>query len=187
TFTIGLPRLATEPSALYQAQAKTLLANHGVSVNPVSQALRNNVWPRYALTGPAAQNNYNSPDPEFGYSYNGLGRIDYKINDKNQLSFHYFSGEGNQEAPVGGSALSEAASELKYYYEIAPIHVSNYSLILNTVISSRLSNEMLAGVNYFRQTFSDANNGFVVSQYGLLLSPNFDATGLKSAPNTQIS
>src|SRR5438552_3562562 len=186
-FTIGLPGLATEPSALYQAQAKTLLANHGVSVNPVSQALLNNLWPSYALTGPAAQNNYSSPDPEFGYSYNGLGRIDYKINDKNQLSFHYFSGEGNQEAQVGWSALSEAASELKYYYEIAPIHVSNYSLILNTVITSRLSNEMLAGVNYFRQTFSDANNGFVVSQYGLLLSPNFDATGLKGATNIQIS
>src|SRR6266581_3262733 len=186
-FTIGLPGKATEPSAAYQTLATNLLANHGVSVNPVSAALLTNLWPSYALTGPAIQNNYNSPDPEFGYSYNGLGRIDYKINDKNQLSFHYFSGEGNQEAPVGGSALSEAASELKYYYEIAPIHVSNYWLILNTVISSRLSNEMLAGVNYFRQTFSDQNNTFVVSKYGLLLSPNFDATGLKGAPNIQIS
>jgi len=186
-FTIGLPGKSTEPSAAYQTLATNLLANHGVSVNPVSAALLTNLWPSYALTGLAVQNNYNSPDPEFGYSYNGLGRIDYKINDKNQLSFHYFSGEGNQEAPVGGSALSEAASELKFYYEIAPIHVSNYSLILNTVISSRLSNEMLAGVNYFRQTFSDANNTFVVSQFGLLLSPNFDATGLKGAPNIQIS
>jgi len=187
-FTIGLPGLATEPSAAYQTLATNLMAAHGVTtVNPVSAALLANLWPSYALTGAAVKNNYSSPDPEFGYSYNGLGRIDYKINDRNQLSFHYFSGEGNQEAPVGGSALSEAASELKFYYEIAPIHVSNYSLILNTVISSRLSNEMLAGVNYFRQTFSDANNTFVVSQYGLLLSPNFDATGLKGAPNIQIS
>src|SRR6266436_4668626 len=185
-FTIGLPGKATEPSAAYQTLATNLLANHGVSVNPVSAALLTNLWPSYALTGLAVQNNYNSPDPEFGYSYNGLGRIDYKINDKNQLSFHYFSGEGNQEAPVGGSALSEAASELKFYYEIAPIHVSNYSLILNTVLTSRLSNEMLAGVNYFRQTFSDANNTFVVSKYGLLLSPNFDSLGLKGAPNIQI-
>src|SRR5437879_13871902 len=100
-----------------------------------------------------------------------MRRIDYKINDKNQLSFHYFSGEGNQEAPVGGSALSEAASELKLYYEIAPIHVSNYSLILNTDLTSRLSNEMLAGVNYFRQTFSDANKPLIVTPYGLLLPP----------------
>lgn len=188
-FTIGLPGKATEPSAAYQALATTTMANHGVtSVNPVSAALLANLWPSYALTGPATPNNFNSPDPEFGYSYNGLGRIDYKINDKNQLSFHYFSGEGNQVAPVGGSALSEAASELKYYYEIAPIHVSNYSLILNTLVTSKLSNEMLAGVNYFRQIFSDENNGFDVAKYGLLLSPNFDtATGLKGAPNIQIS
>ncbi len=186
-FTIGLPGLATEPSAAYQTLARNLMAAHGVnSDNPVSDALLANLWPANALTGPAVKNNFSSPDPEFGYSYNGLGRIDYKINDKNQLSFHYFSGEGNQEAPVGGSALSEAASELKFYYEIAPIHVSNYSLILNTVLTSRLSNEMLAGVNYFRQTFSDANNTFVVSQYGLLLSPNFDSLGLKGAPNIQI-
>jgi hypothetical protein len=195
-FTIGLPGLATEPSAAYQTLALDLLNNPGgtkygnyaaVPVSPVSTALLANLWPANALTGAATPNNFSSPDPEFGYSYNGLGRIDYKINDKNQLSFHYFSGEGNQVAPVGGSALSEAASELRYYYEIAPIHVSNYSLILNTVITSRLSNEMLAGVNYFRQTFSDANNTFVVSSYGLLLSPNFDATGLKGAPNIQIS
>jgi len=187
-FTIGLPGKATEPSLAYQADARALMAKYGVmSDNPVSDALLANLWPSYALTGNNQPFNFSSPDPEFGYSYNGLGRIDYKINDKNQLSFHYFSGEGNQEAPVGGSALSEAASELKYYYEIAPIHVSNYSLILNTVISSRLSNEMLAGVNYFRQTFSDQNNTFVVSKYGLLLSPNFDATGLKGAPNIQIS
>src|SRR6266852_5079567 len=187
-FTIGLPGLATEPSAAYQTLAKTLMAAHGVtSDNPVSDALLANLWPSYALTGAAVKNNFSSPDPEFGYSYNGLGRIDYKINDKNQLSFHYFSGEGNQEAPVEGSALSEAASELKYYYEIAPIHVSNYSLILNTVLSSRLSNEMLAGVNYFRQIFSDENNSFKVSSYGLLLFPGFDATGLTGAPNIQIS
>src|SRR5882757_2515153 len=186
-FTIGLPGLATEPSAAYQTLARNLMAAHGVnSDNPVSDALLANLWPANALTGPAVKNNFSSPDPEFGYSYNGLGRIDYKINDKNQLSFHYFSGEGNQEAPVGGSALSEAASELKFYYEIAPIHVSNYSLILNTILTSKLSNEMLAGVNYFRQTFSDANNTFVVSKYGLLLSPNFDSLGLKGAPNIQI-
>ena len=187
-FTIGLPGKATEPSAAYQTLATNLMAKYGVTqVNPVSAALLANLWPSYALTGVAQPNNYSSPDPEFGYSYNGLGRIDYKINDKNQLSFHYFSGEGNQVAPVGGSALSEAASELKYYYEVAPIHVSNYSLILNTVLTSKLSNEMLAGVNYFRQIFSDENNSFQVSKYGLLLFPGFDATGLKGAPNIQIS
>ena len=116
-----------------------------------------------------------------------LGRADYQINSKNTLSFHYFAGQGNQVAPVGGSALSEAASELKYYYEVAPIHVSNYALVWNSAISTRWSNQVLAGVNYFRQIFNDFNSGFVVSQYGLVLAPNFDATGLTGAPNIQIS
>lgn len=186
-FTIGLPGLATEPSQAYQAQAQALLAEHGVAINPVSAALLTNLWPAYALNGPAVPNNYSSPDPEYGYSYNGLAKIDYQINSKNSLSFHYFVGQGNQVAPVGGSALSEAASELKYYYEVAPIHVSNYALVWNSALSSNWSNQVLAGVNYFRQIFSDFNNGFVVSQYGLLLSPNFDATGLTGAPNIQIS
>jgi Carboxypeptidase regulatory-like domain/TonB dependent receptor len=186
-FTIGLPGLATEPSADYQTEAEAELAKFGVAVNPVSAALLANLWPQYALTGPASANNYSSPDPEFGYSYNGLGKIDYKLNDRNTISFHYFSGEGNQVAPVGGSALSEAASELKYYYEVAPIHVSNYAASWNSVFSSRFSNQVLAGVNYFRQVFHDENNGFVVSSYGLNLSPNFDATGLTGAPNIAIT
>jgi len=186
-FTIGLPGLATEPSAAYQAEAEAQLAKYSVPINPVSETLLANLWPSYALTGPAGANNYSSPDPELGYSYNGLAKVDFKVNDKNNISFHYFLGQGSQVAPVGGSALAEAASELKFYYEVAPIHVSNYAIVWNSVLTPRLSNEMLAGVNYFRQIFSDENNGFVVSKYGLLLSPNFDTTGLTGAPNIQIS
>jgi hypothetical protein len=186
-FTIGLPGRATEPSAAYQAQAEALLAAYNIPVNPVSAALLANLWPSYALTGPASTNNYTSPDPEFGYSYNGLAKLDYKINDKNTLSVHYFVGQGSQVAPVGGSALSEAASELKYYYEVAPIHVSNYAVSWNSVLSPRISNQVLAGVNYFRQIFNDENHGFQVSKFGLNLSPNFDATGLTGAPNIAIT
>src|ERR1700693_3476141 len=186
-FTIGLPGLATEPSQAYQAEAQAELAKFGVPVNPVSSALLANLWPGYALTGPAAANNYSSPDPEFGYSYNGLAKLDYKINDRNTFSFHYFVGQGSQVAPVGGSALSEAASELKFYYEVAPIHVSNYAASWNSVLSPRVSNQVLAGVNYFRQIFNDENHGFQVSKFGLNLSPNFDATGLTGAPNIAIT
>src|ERR1700731_1107194 len=186
-FTIGLPGLATEPSQASQAEAQAELPKFGVPVNPVSAALLANLWPSYALTGPASTNNYTSPDPEFGYSYNGLAKLDYKINDKNTLSVHYFVGQGNQVAPVGGSALSEAASELKYYYEVAPIHVSNYAVSWNSVLSPRVTNQVLAGVNYFRQIFNDENHGFQVSKYGLNLSPNFDATGLTGAPNIAIT
>jgi hypothetical protein len=183
-FTIGLPGLGTEPSAAYQTEALAELAKFGVAANPVSANLLANLWPSYALTGPAAPNNYSSPDPEFGYSYNGLAKVDFKINDKNTLSFHYFIGQGNQVAPVGGSALAEAASELKYYYEVAPIHVSNYALAWNSTFSPKISNQLLAGVNYFRQIFSDFNTNFDLASYGLNL---YDGFNLPGAPNIQIT
>jgi hypothetical protein len=183
-FTIGLPGLATEPSAAYQALALGELGKFGVAANPVSSNLLANLWPGYALNGPAAPNNYSSPDPEYGYSYNGLAKLDYKINDKNTISFHYFVGQGNQVAPVGGSALSIAASELKSYYEVAPIHVSNYAIAWNSSLSSRMSNQLLAGVNYFRQIFSDFNTNFNLASYGLNLYNGFNLAG---APNIQIT
>jgi hypothetical protein len=183
-FTIGLPGLATEPSAAYQSEALAELSKFGVAANPVSANLLANLWPSYALTGPASPNNYSSPDPEYGYSYNGLAKLDFKINDKNSISFHYFQGQGNQVAPVGGSALAQAASELKYYYEVAPIHVSNYALAWNSTLSPKISNQLLAGVNYFRQIFSDFNTNFNLNSYGLNLYNGFDLAG---APNIQIT
>jgi hypothetical protein len=183
-FTIGLPGLATEPSADYQAEALAELAKFGVAENPVSAALLSNLWPSYALTGPAAPNNYSSPNPEYGYSYNGLAKLDFKINDKNTISFHFFMGQGNQVAPVGGTALSEAASELKPYYEVAPIHVSNYAIAWNSTLSPNISNQLLAGVNYFHQTFSDFDTSFNLASYGLNLYNGFDIPG---APNIQIT
>jgi Carboxypeptidase regulatory-like domain len=183
-FTIGLPGLGTEPSQAYQAQALAELANFGVAENPVAANLLTNLWPSYALSGPASPNNYSSPDPEYGYSYNGLAKLDYKLNDKNTISFHYFIGQGNQVAPVGGSALSQAASELKYYYEVAPIHVSNYAAAWNSTFSPKISNQLLAGVNYFRQVFNDFNTGFDLASYGLNLYNGFNLAG---APNLSIT
>lgn len=175
-FTIGLPGLATEPSAAYQAEALAEMAKFGVSQNPVSANLIANLWPSYAMNGPASPNNYSSPDPEYGYSYNGLAKLDYKINDKNTFSFHYFIGQGNQVAPVG--------SAVKDYYEVAPLHVSNYAAAWNSTLSPRLSNQLLAGVNYFRQIFSDFNANFDLTSYGLNLYNGFNLPG---APNIAIT
>jgi carboxypeptidase family protein/TonB-dependent receptor-like protein len=175
-FTIGLPGLATEPSQDYQAEALTEMAKFGVSENPVSANLIANLWPSYAMNGPASPNNYSSPDPEYGYSYNGLAKLDFKINDKNTFSFHYFIGQGNQVAPVG--------SAVKDYYEVAPLHVSNYAAAWNSTLSPRLSNQLLAGVNYFRQIFSDFNANFDLASYGLNLYNGFNLPG---APNIAIT
>ena len=183
-FVIGLPGLGTEPSLAYQAAALDVLNNPGgiygayapVTPNPVTTALIGHLLPSYAVNGPAAPNNYSSPDPEYGYSYNGLAKVDFKINDKNNFSFHYFVGQGNQVAPVG--------SQIKDYYEVAPIHVSNYAASLNSTITPRLSNQLLAGVNYFRQIFSDFNTGFDLAGDGLNLYNGFNLAG---APNIEIT
>ena len=170
-FTIGVQGLATEPTTAYQALSQQLLNYYAVSNNQVTSNLlaSGGLWPKAALTGAGSPNNFASSDPEFGYSYNGLVKIDHKLNDKNSLSFHWFAGQGNQVAPVG--------SNLLYYYEGAPIHVQNYALVWNSAISPRLTNQLMIGVNYFNQVFYDFNNGFKMADYGLYLSPSFDLLG----------
>ncbi len=97
-------------------------------------------------------NNFHSNDPEFGYSWNGLGKVDYRITDKDNLSAHWFVGQGNQVAPVG--------SQLLAFYEVAPIHVQNIAIVYDRVISPSMTNQLLAGVNYFNQVFNDYKTDF---------------------------
>ncbi|MBV8673489.1 MAG: carboxypeptidase regulatory-like domain-containing protein, partial [Acidobacteriaceae bacterium] len=76
-FTIGVPDQATEPSQPWQAEAEAALAKFGVAVNPVSANMLSTLWPA-AATGnlPATVNNFTSSFNEYGYSYNGLAKID---------------------------------------------------------------------------------------------------------------
>ena len=95
------------------------MAKFGVTKDStISDALLATLWPSSILSGAASTPNYSSPIPEFGFSYNGLAKFDYKVNDKNNLSFHWFIGTGNQSAPVGGSALALPASQIPLYYEV---------------------------------------------------------------------
>jgi len=166
-FTIGVPALATEPSQAWQSAALAALAANNVPVNPVSQNILNALWPSTVTgslsgdtSGNPTVNNYLNSDPKYGYSYNGLAKVDWTINDKNTLSAHWFAGQGNQVAPVG--------SNLKYYYEVAPLHVQNYAIVFNHVFTQTMTNQLLAGVNYFNQVFNDFNNKFDMSSLGLV-------------------
>src|SRR5215467_8898125 len=117
-------------------------------------------------------------------------KFDFNITDKHRLSAHWFGGQGNQTAPLGGSpALGTASSNLKDYFEVAPIHVYNYSVILNSAFSPRLTNQVLVGVNYFNQVFHDFNNSFNTKAMGLFLSPDATIKGqpILGAPNIVIS
>jgi hypothetical protein len=151
-----------------------------VPVDSATQNLLKTLWPADALTGPAATNNYNDPDPEFGYSYNGLFKLDYAINQRNSLSLHWFSGEGSQAAPVG--------SNLLWYYQVAPTHVQNYAVVLNSQFSPNITNQVLLGANYFEQNYSDYKSDFdPISQGFNTGAPVLGAPHIKLGTQSQLS
>jgi len=216
-YLIGLSGLATEPSAAWVAQAGALLANNPGGAVPVSQISCNllgpalvselpvgapctpvpvptgGLWPTSgagSIAGlPAALSNFFSPIASTGYSYNGVAKIDYNFTEKHHLSVRWFGGQGSQTAPLGGSpALGTASSNLQYYFEVAPIHVYNYAATLNSVLSPRMTNQILFGINYFNQVFHDFNNSFDTKAMGLFLSPDATIHGqpILGAPNIDI-
>jgi hypothetical protein len=158
-FVIGAAASKTEPSAAYQAAATAVLNFYGMPVNSVSTALLANLWPQSALTGPATSNNYFNPGSENGHSFNPLIKLDYNINSSNTLSLKGYFGDGNQTAPT--------SSELSPYFEVAPIHVENYSVIYNHIFSAKLTNQAFFGVSYFDQVFSDAQHNYNPVALGL--------------------
>jgi len=213
-FVFGLSGVATEPSAAWVQRAGALLA---ASNKPVSLASCNvlagltrdlpasqipagcqtggaGFWPTSGsnsiLNLPATTSNFFSPSTEFGYSYNGVARLDHQISDKHHLSLHAIIGQGNQTAPLGGSpALGTASSNLVYYFEVAPLHDGNYGATLNSTLSARLTNQFLFGASYFNQLFHDNNNSFDTKALGLFLSPDATTHGkpILGAPNIRIS
>lgn len=175
-FVIGVAQARTEPSTAYQAAATSVLNFYGVPVNPVSTALLANLWPQNALTGPATQGNFFNPGTENGHSFNPLIKIDYNINAKNTLSLKGYFGDGNQTAPT--------SSELSPYFEVAPIHVENYSVIYNHIFNSKLTNQAFFGVSYFDQVFSDAQHNY--NPVALGLNTGVTDPGLLGAPHIVI-
>jgi hypothetical protein len=188
-YTIGLSGLNTEPSQAYQNDALALLAGAGIPESSISAQMAANFWPSYINGLPAQPGNYFATNPSTGYSYNGVIKLDHNFTEKHHFSIRWFGGQGSQTAPLGGSAaLATASSNLSYYFEKAPIHVYNYAATLNSALTPRLTNQLLFGVNYFNQTFNDANHSFDTSSYGLDLSPDalIDGKPILGAPNLVI-
>jgi hypothetical protein len=172
-YKIALSGLNTEPSTAYMTDALALLSANEIPESTISQQMAANFWPSYINNLAANPGNYFATNPSTGYSYNGVIKLDHNFNDKHHFNIRWFGGQGSQTAPLGGSAaLATASSNLSYYFEKAPIHVYNYAATLNSVLSSRMTNQILFGVNYFNQTFNDANHSFNTASYGLDLSPD---------------
>jgi hypothetical protein len=190
-YIFGLTGKSTEPSTAWVSQAQAALTKYGIPKSALSTTLLSTLWPTSTIAGlPGTLNNYFATVPATGYSYNGVVKIDHNFNEKHHLSFHYFAGQGSQTQPPGASlALATASSNLGDYFEVAPIHVQNYSLVLNSAFSSRFTNQVLFGVSYFNQVFHDANNTFDPKALGLFLSPDATKNGqpIHGAPNIAIS
>ena len=176
-FVIGSQALATTPTIGYQQEALQLLNQFNVPVNPVSQNLLNALWPANALSGTGSPLNFFTPVPETGFSHNGMVKLDHSFSDRNRLSFRWFVGQGVQIAPVG--------SHIPYYYQIGPMHVQNLSLIYNTIVTPAVTNQVLFGVSYFKQTFSDANTA--INPVALGLNTGVNAPNLVGAPLISIN
>jgi hypothetical protein len=171
----GNSTAATEPSAAYVTAAEGVLAKYNVPVNPVSLNLLN-FWPSRGRTGPALPNNFVSTDDSNDYSDNGIGKLDYIINSKNNLSFRYFVGTGAQIAPAGSAFFD--------YYQVVPSRMQNFSLVDNQILSPRAVNQVLLGVNIFLQTFDDENTSFDPIAAGLNTQHD---PGIAGSPNITIS
>jgi hypothetical protein len=155
----ALTAVGTTPSAGWVSAATQVMARDGVQVNPLALTLINNLWPANSLSGPAAVHNYNGAGINLSNSYNGVIKLDHQFNEKNNIAIRYFGGTGNQTEYIG--------SALPYYFQAAPSRMHNFSVVYNRVISPRFVAQTLAGVNYFKQVFGDANHGFNMPALGL--------------------
>ena len=148
----------TEPSGAWVTQAQGVLARYGVPVNPVSLNLLN-IWPANVRTGPATTNNYLANGQNNYNSFNGVLKIDHRFSEKNTIFVRYFVGTGTQTAAIG--------SDIPQFYQIAPSHMHNVALADTAVISAQMVNVLTLGVNYFYQSFNDADTGFNPIALGL--------------------
>jgi len=189
-YIFGLTGLSTEPSNAWITKAQALMAANGVTTsNPLSLSLLSGLWPSSIANLPAITSNYFATVPGTGYSYNGVVKLDHNFTANEHLSFHWFVGQGSQTQPPGASlALATASSNLGEYFEVAPLHVQNYNLVLNSVLTPKLTNQILFGVSYFNQVFHDAFRPDARS-FGLLTSPDAVRGGqpIIGAPNIAIS
>src|SRR5438105_11504519 len=163
----------TEPSTAYVNKALALLAAGGVTTatNPsitMAEYLITTLWQPSMLTGPASIANWTPPTSaaQHGYSNNVMMKFDQTLNQKNRLSERWYWGEGSQTAPL-------STSQNPWYYQVAGERVDNVALTLNSELNAKASNQILMGVDFFNQPFTDAkpNNGAVATGFIVGLGP----------------
>jgi hypothetical protein len=159
-FTAGEFQLAKANVALtdtvltdaWLSDATAFLGKYNLKPNPLSQNLYNLLYPANSKSGPASTNNYFAQGTSNYVSYNGIVKLDQTFSQKQTLSVRYLGTTGNQTAPT--------ASDYAQYFQTAPMHIHNFSVVHSYIFNSNLLNQVTLGVNYFLQTFNDANQNF---------------------------
>ncbi|MBL8234067.1 MAG: TonB-dependent receptor, partial [Bryobacterales bacterium] len=170
---------STHPSSAWVTEARNVMARYGVPVNPVSTNLLS-FWPSRYNSLPASINNLVASDRNDYDSYNGIGKIDYAINAKHNLSMRYFGGTGKQAALVNNDV------PYREYFQVAPSRMHNVAVNLTSSLSPRVVNQVLLGTNYFLQVFNDADISFNPIAAGLNTGVPQDGS-LSGAPTLRIT
>ncbi|HTS78330.1 MAG TPA: TonB-dependent receptor [Bryobacteraceae bacterium] len=168
--------LTTEPSTAWVNQAEGVLAKYNVPVNPVSLNLLT-IWPADVRNGPATTNNFLSNGQNTYNSYNGVMKIDHRFNASNSMFVRYFVGTGTQTANIG--------SDIPQYFQVAPSHMHNMAIADTAILSPRMVNLLTLGVNYFFQSFNNADNS--VNPIALGLNTGITSPVLLGSPKITIT
>lgn len=177
----------TTLSPAWLDQGRAVLSAFDTPVNSVSTGILG-FYPARIRTGPAVVNNFFSTDANTYDSFNGIIKIDHNFNQSHNLSARYYGGTGTQAAVV------DALAPYQEYFQVAPSRMHNYSVALNSVLSPRIVNSLVVGVNYFMQRFNDydtspnplaagLNTG--VTAESLAGSPTIRISGFATAGQTQ--
>ena len=166
----------TEPSNAFVAAAEAEMQKYGVSPNPVSLNLLT-IFPASVRNGPATPNNYVSTGQNNYNSYNGVMKIDHRFNSVHSMFLRYYVGTGTQTANIG--------SDIPEFFQIAPAHMHNVAIAETAILSPRLVNVLTLGVNYFYQSFNDANTGY--NPLALGLNTGVTSPVLQGSPSLKIT
>lgn len=168
--------LATVPSDAWVADARSLMSQYNVAVNPISLNMLN-FWPSRTKSASAGLNNYLNGDASVHDSYNGIVKLDHRFNPNHSLSARYFGGTGKQTAPT--------SSQLKEYFQVAPSRMHNVSVVMNSVLTPRMVNQLALGANFFLQVFNDADTSIDPNALGL--NTGVTEGYLRGTPTTTIN
>lgn len=168
----------TTLSPAWLDQGRAVLSAFGVAQNPVSTGIIG-FYPARIRTGPAQVNNFFSTDANTYNSYNGIVKVDHNLNSSHNLSARYYGGTGTQAAVV------DSLAPYREYFQVAPSHMHNVSVALNSVISPRIVNNLVLGANYFLQVFNDLDTSPNPIAAGL--NTGVTAASLQGSPTIRIS